>query len=561
MVGFTELRAANFESWREAARTWRTTAGKLAELENTFRTGVNDGVAAAGWRGQAAGTADRDLEVTVRQIAVSASQAQTIGIAAERAASELPAIQTTFRAAIQEAETSGLRIVETPGGYTVQAAAPPAATGNPTPADAARQQSTIDGFVARFDTLLRQASEADAKFAATLTTLMPADVAETRPDSWQNSVEDTRRVAGLYGVGPVPNLDPTQAAAWWRGLSEEQRALYLAAYPRRLGSMDGLPAAVRDTANRTALDQRLTELAPALAGGRSPDHDKREWENLTKIKKVLVAGYARPPGKELMLLKFGDKFLDGQVIMSVGDPDKAKHVAVLVPGTGATVADNLAGGITRADRIRDTAVGLTDGKSGVASVFWLDYDAPEKKGIGSMAGWARSEEGAPRLHSFVGGVRAQGNDHHITVIGHSYGTALVGDAAKTGGLAADDIVALGSPGIHVKHAEDLKIDPGHVWADRSPVKLDEDQAVVDLGSAKHGTDKEPSLFDMAADAAIGSDDRVSPTDEAFGGKRLQGDADGHSGYWDTGGESLLNQGKIVAGMYNDPNPLNRPHVK
>ncbi|OPC81106.1 hypothetical protein B4N89_09210 [Embleya scabrispora] len=565
VVGFTELRTANFESWRESARTWRTTAGKLAELENTFRTGVNDGVEAAGWKGRAAGTADRDLEVTVRQIAISASQAQTIGMAAERAASELPAIQALFHAAIQEAETSGLRIVENPAGYTVQAATPTGAAGDPTPADAARQQSAVDGFVARFDTLLRQASEADAGFAATLTTLMPGDVAETRLDAWHDSVEDTRRVAGLYGVGPVPDLDPTQTAAWWRGLSDEQRALYPAAYPRRLGGMDGLPAAVRDTANRIALDQRLTELAPALAGGTSPNHDRREWENLTEIKRVLVAGHARPPGKELILLKFGDKFLDGQVIMSVGDPDRAEHVSISVPGTDATVINGLAGGIKRIDAMQHAADTLTPGgSSNVASVFWLDYDAPEKgvAGLsGSMVGWDRSQEGAPRLNSFVNGVRAQGRDRHITMIAHSYGTAVVGDAARAGsGPGVDDVVSLGSPGMHVKRAQDLHMDPKHVWAERA-LGTSKDTLVVEGGAYSHGADHKPGGRSLV-DTILGEgNDPVTPTDEEFGANVMSGDAHAHDDYWNPGSESLVNQAKIVMGMYNDPNPLQHPRLE
>ncbi|MYS85265.1 alpha/beta hydrolase [Embleya scabrispora] len=538
---------------------WKTTAAKLTELENAFRTGVNDGVETAGWKGQAAGTADQELEQTVRQIAISASQAQTISTATDRAATELPAIQTTFRSAIQEAEAAGLRVIENPGGYTVQAAVT-GEPGNLSPADSAKQQSAIDGYVARFNTLLRQANEADSKFAAVMATLLPGDVAETRLDSWQNSTEDTQRVAGLYGVGPVPKLDPAQTAGWWNGLSDEQRAMYLAAYPKQLGSTDGLPAAVRDKANRTALDQRLTELSPALAGGKSPNHDKREWENLTEIKKQLVAGYARPTGRELLLLKFGDKFLDGQVIMSVGDPDKAKHVSISVPGTDSTVVDTLEGGINRINAIQETADTLTPGgHSDLASIFWLDYDAPEQGG--SMAGWDRSREGAPRLDSFVNGVRAQGNDQHLTVVGHSYGTALVGDAAKAGnGLAVDDIVSLGSPGMHVKRAQDLHMDPAHVWAERA-TGASVDTAVVDGGKVSHGTDQKPggrSVFDILRG---GPGDRVTPTDTAFGANIMRGDAHGHSAYWNPGSESLINQTKVVIGAYNDPNQSKRPQLQ
>ncbi|MET7304633.1 alpha/beta hydrolase [Embleya sp. NPDC005575] len=543
---------------------WKTTAAKLIELENAFRVGVNDGVEAAGWKGQAAGTADQELERTVRQIAISANQAQTISAAADRAVSELPAIQSALRSAIQEAEVSGLKVVENSGGYTVQAAAA-GDTSNLSPADSAKQQSAIDGFVVRFNALLRQAGEADSKFAAVMTTLMPGDVAETQLNAWQNGLEDTQRVAGLYGVGPVPKLDPAQTAGWWRGLSDEQRALYLTAYPKQLGSMDGLPAAVRDKANRTALDQRLTELSPALAGGNSPNHDKREWENLTKIKGVLADGSARPPGKELMLLKFGDKFLDGQVVMSIGDPDKAKNVSVSVPGTGATVTNGLEGGIKRIDAMQQVTDKLTPaGGSDLASVFWLDYDAPEQgaAGIsGSMIKWDRSQEGAPRLDSFVNGVRAQGNDQHITLIAHSYGTTVVGDAARSGnGLAVDDVVSLGSPGMHVTRAQDLHMDPAHVWAERA-VGTSKDTAVVEGGQYSHGVDHKPGGRSLV-DRILGEgDDPVTPTDKEFGGKVMSGDAHAHDEYWVHGSTSLANQAKVVMGTYNDPNPLKHPELK
>ncbi|MGC0422965.1 alpha/beta hydrolase [Embleya sp. AB8] len=544
---------------------WKTTAAKLTELENAFRTGVNDGVEAAGWKGQAAGTADLELEQTVRQIAISANQAQTISAAAERAASELPALQANLRSAIQEAESSGLRVIENAGGFTVQAAAAGEGSGL-TPADAAKQQSSIDGYVSRFNTLLRQASEADAKFAAVMTTLMPGDVAETQLNAWQNSVEDTQRVAALYGVGPVPKLDPAQTAGWWRGLSDEQRALYLAAYPKQLGSMDGLPAAVRDKANRVALDQRLIELSPALAAGKSPNYDKREWENLTEIKKQLVASSGRPSGAELFLLKFGDKFLDGQVVVSVGDPDKAKNISVSVPGTDTTVADSLESGIKRVSAIQNLADSLNPGgQNNVASIFWLDYDAPEQNGptaSGSMAGWDRSQEGAPRLKSFISGVRAQGNDQHITVIGHSYGTALVGDAAKSGnGLAVDDIVSLGSPGMHVKHARDLHIDPAHVWAERAAPGPTVDTAVVEGGQISHGTDHKPGFLSGVEFVGSLGTSRVTPTDTDFGANIMRGDAQEHSDYWDDGSQSLFNQAKVVAGKYTDPDPRLRPQLK
>lgn len=51
-------------------------------------------------------------------------------------------------------------------------------------------------------------------------------------------------------------------------------------------------------------------------------------------------------------------------------------------------------------------------------------------------------------------------------IGHSYGTVVIGYAAReTAGVAADDIVLVASPGVGVNYAEDLHGPAyGHVWA-------------------------------------------------------------------------------------------------
>jgi hypothetical protein len=48
-----------------------------------------------------------------------------------------------------------------------------------------------------------------------------------------------------------------------------------------------------------------------------------------------------------------------------------------------------------------------------------------------------------------------------TVIGHSYGSTLVGAAAFGGNhLDANNVVAVGSPGMIVDHAGELNLDPG-----------------------------------------------------------------------------------------------------
>ncbi|MEU2684145.1 alpha/beta hydrolase [Streptomyces hygroscopicus] len=85
-----------------------------------------------------------------------------------------------------------------------------------------------------------------------------------------------------------------------------------------------------------------------------------------------------------------------------------------------------------------------------------------------------STAAAPHLRQDLDGNRAAheagtGNHAHTTVIGHSYGSTVIGDATKShtsydphgGALPVDDIIAAGSPGMRVGHASDLGIGSDH----------------------------------------------------------------------------------------------------
>ena len=60
------------------------------------------------------------------------------------------------------------------------------------------------------------------------------------------------------------------------------------------------------------------------------------------------------------------------------------------------------------------------------------------------------------------------------MVGHSYGSTVVGYTAAARGLDADDVVFVGSPGVGVRHAGDLGVPAGHVWAGTArydPIRL------------------------------------------------------------------------------------------
>jgi hypothetical protein len=112
-------------------------------------------------------------------------------------------------------------------------------------------------------------------------------------------------------------------------------------------------------------------------------------------------------------------------------------------------------------------------------------------------------------------------------MGHSYGSTVVAEGALNGdGLAVEDIVVAGSPGMHSHHATELQLPQGHVWS----------------GHAEGDLVSGPGLGHSGA-----------PHDLQYGANRYVVDTHGHSDYWkmdnNIPSESLKNQARIVVGQY------------
>jgi len=162
---------------------------------------------------------------------------------------------------------------------------------------------------------------------------------------------------------------------------------------------------------------------------------------------------------------------------------------------------------------------------GTAVVAWLGYDTP--KGIGRAAirsEWA--ESGAGALVRFVDGLVVQCPHATVTVIGHSYGTVVLGHAARRLPAAVTDLVAIGSPGMDVSRASDLHTN-ARVWAGSDPTDWTLRLPNIRILGAGHGT---------------------NPTAAGFGARPLRvGDAAGHDGYFVSGTDALASIASVVAG--------------
>ncbi|MFD5648399.1 alpha/beta hydrolase [Streptomyces sp. NPDC127039] len=70
-------------------------------------------------------------------------------------------------------------------------------------------------------------------------------------------------------------------------------------------------------------------------------------------------------------------------------------------------------------------------------------------------------------NSFLDGISATNMNHdaHVTAIGHSYGSRLVGAATQeaAGIPGAGDVILVGSPGVGVDRDEELGVGKNHVW--------------------------------------------------------------------------------------------------
>src|SRR2546423_5256920 len=156
------------------------------------------------------------------------------------------------------------------------------------------------------------------------------------------------------------------------------------------------------------------------------------------------------------------------------------------------------------------------------------------------------------------GVNQDFTPAHTTVIGHSYGSTVVGVAQRDVGLHANDLIFVGSPGVGVDNAAGLHMDGSHVWSSH----LTNDPI---LGAKNiHHTGKDVALNVVLPGAGtidFATNDQLlygtNPDSPDFGGHHFasqdgtpgyQDFGKAHSEYWDPYSASLNNIGHIVAGQ-------------
>jgi hypothetical protein len=137
---------------------------------------------------------------------------------------------------------------------------------------------------------------------------------------------------------------------------------------------------------------------------------------------------------------------------AVGDPFRADHVSVTVPGVSGTTRETIATMTSEAWGLRREAqiiAGLKGESDKVATIAWVGYQPPPGIVSWDTASADLAKAGAPKLESFLQNLdTASHNPNHSTALfGHSYGSLVSGMALKDGASSVvDNAVLYGSPG-------------------------------------------------------------------------------------------------------------------
>ena len=353
--------------------------------------------------------------------------------------------------------------------------------------------------------------------------------------------------------------DPHEFGEWWNSLTREEKNR-LFDEDGSIGNHGGMPFDERDIYNRRHLERLRTQAAADADGLQARfddlaarlymgDHSPENTAGIHDLAPRLAEAHRRLDGYEAVLAALDSddgvpRLLgliddDGHAAVSIGDPDIATRTAVFVPGTGqdmSTLDDN---GRRATDMFNAALVAdPTLSKSDVAVTTWIGYDRPMTL---TDAVWPdRARNGGAVLDRYLDGMHVShsGPPAVDTVIGHSYGSTLIGGAA-TGGhhLAADNVIAVGSPGMLSRQAGELVLDPGarvySMTASHDPISL---VTSLTLGADPHAVDYGATRLTTDPGSALPYSAGLLPGVSA------------HSSYWDEGNPGLANIGAIIAGL-------------
>jgi hypothetical protein len=370
-----------------------------------------------------------------------------------------------------------------------------------------------------------------------------------------------RLPSGLGGgapLSPPPQAVPAWGSPlddvkkWWDSKSRQDKDALIREHPDQIGNLDGIPAEDRDAANQTMMNQDLRKVESVASEHHASiedvtahpqeyglnQRDISRYGNAVKVKDGLEHNTIQT-GTDTFLLIYKPEAFNGQgrAALAIGDPDKAANVAVTVPGTSHSVAEGWLSANDSSNLYNQMKSSSSEPNSVIA---WMGYDAPDGFSDARIASTPLAHEGAGLLNFDVTGFKSTNEGAHYTVIGHSYGSTVVADAAWAR-MPADDIVLIGSPGTDMaRTAADFHLPAGgQVYVGAAST-----DPITQLG-------KVPTIPAPGTVATIGLG--PDPSVDGFGSVRFKAEVPGitfndHSHYYQPGTESLRSIGLISSGQ-------------
>ncbi|RKT16145.1 alpha/beta hydrolase family protein [Streptomyces sp. 1114.5] len=516
------LRDTDLTHLYAAADAYDTAHRAVGRLQERWRDGVDGRIAGSGWSGPSADLARPALHRSTGELKAARSELRQIGRSIRVGADALVLAQSALRKALADVRTEGMSVDER--GSVSWPAGSHADRDDPEYERSCER--TARQLAGRIATALTEAEAVDQALSARLRhyTGRARDGSGLDPVTATTDRLDPGLLPENLLLGGVPGEDaaPAEVNAWWTALPADRQQWLIEEHPDLVGNRDGIPALARDRANRILLPRLI---AAYEKGGPDPYGDLKLAGFRSIARRLRDTDGTEPP---VLLLGIGAKG-QGRGILSFGDPDTADDVTSLVGGLDTRLQRIGGGDADRAKAVYDAAR-RADPTRSTASIAWLGYDAP--LAFVEAGDPSRARGGVDAYRRFLEGQRVthQGTPAHVTAQGHSFGSLLVGLAAqKPAGIAADDVILVGSPGTGASHASEFSVGADHTY----------------VGAASW--DHISHLGWYTADPA-GAD---------FGARRFAVDGGSpdftaHSAYWDDGPHddhtSVDNIGRIVSGQ-------------
>ena len=261
---------------------------------------------------------------------------------------------------------------------------------------------------------------------------------------------------------------------------------------------------------------------------------------------------AKRPDWTILRFDLNDR---GRLVEVRGDLATATHIVVMVPGMTNELANVDTNLRQRSEHLYNELVARSRPGERVAVVMWLGYRNPTAFPEAPLAATsAMARRGAETLNHDLAAIKATGTTAMVTVVAHSYGTVVAGEALDRG-LPADRVVVVGSPGMNSASRASLGSPKVAVFA--SSVGTSASAPLSVLRTIGRGANLVNPVGRIAVDVATGRDwaaatsevgaHGADPADPRFGATPFRSDGSGHSAYFNERSLALTNIALIGLG--------------